>query len=143
MGRRDDRPHRRNRRSPRRSVTSTGSSGTACERAGRSAPPAATWTANWSAGTNWTDWTKRHERSGSDGRPRLPTDRMPGEVKMVLVLRGELRLTAGKTAVQAAHAAVMLAESTRVSHPKWLAVWRQQGQKKIALLANDLDEMEE
>jgi PTH2 family peptidyl-tRNA hydrolase len=68
---------------------------------------------------------------------------MPGEVKMVLVLRGELRLTAGKTAVQAAHAAVMLAESTRVSHPKWLAVWRQQGQKKIALLANDLDEMEE
>lgn len=64
-----------------------------------------------------------------------------GERKMVLVLRGELRLSAGKAAVQAAHAAVMLVEQARRREEGALAEWLAQGQKKIALLVPTLDEM--
>lgn len=61
---------------------------------------------------------------------------------MVLVLRGELRLTAGKSAVQAAHAAVMLVEKAFEKDRERLDVWRRQGQKKIALVVATLDELE-
>jgi len=60
---------------------------------------------------------------------------------MVLVLRGELRLTAGKAAVQAAHAAVLLVEKVGERHPDQLLAWRREGQKKIALVVPTLDEM--
>ena len=68
----------------------------------------------------------------------------PGEYKMVLVLRGELRLTAGKAAVQAAHAAVILAdEGGSGRRSETLKVWKAQGARKIAVVAKDLDEMRE
>lgn len=60
---------------------------------------------------------------------------------MVLVLRGELRLTPGKAAVQAAHAAVMLVRRAEERDREGLAVWLRQGQKKIALIAQSLDEL--
>jgi PTH2 family peptidyl-tRNA hydrolase len=66
----------------------------------------------------------------------------PGAYKMVLVLRGELRLTAGKAAVQAAHAAVELVRLAEKRRPEWLAEWLAQGQKKIALSASTLDELQ-
>lgn len=75
----------------------------------------------------------------------MPTERIfrePGEYKMVLVLRGELRLTAGKSAVQAAHAAVLLVERARSRGDRALAGWLQQGQKKIALVVPTLPELE-
>lgn len=62
-------------------------------------------------------------------------------MKMVLVLRGELRLTAGKSAVQAAHAAVMLVERGLEKDRERLDLWRRQGQKKIALVVATLDEL--
>lgn len=63
--------------------------------------------------------------------------------KMVLVVRGELRLTPGKTAVQVAHAAVMLVEAASRHAAKELDAWRAEGQKKIAVVAATLEEMEE
>jgi peptidyl-tRNA hydrolase, PTH2 family len=63
------------------------------------------------------------------------------EWKMVLVLRGELRLTAGKAAVQAAHAAVMLYERAESRSAAALKAWLAQGQKKIALVVPTLDEL--
>ena len=63
--------------------------------------------------------------------------------KMVLVVRGELRLTAGKAAVQVAHAAVDLVELARSRSPADLAEWKRQGQRKIALVASSLSEMED
>jgi len=63
--------------------------------------------------------------------------------KMVLVVRGELRLTPGKAAVQVAHAAVMLTELAARHHARELEEWRSEGQKKIALVAPTLAEMEE
>lgn len=61
---------------------------------------------------------------------------------MVLVVRGELRLTAGKAAVQVAHAAVMLVRRAEGRDAERLAAWLAQGQKKIALVASTLEEME-
>jgi peptidyl-tRNA hydrolase, PTH2 family len=63
--------------------------------------------------------------------------------KMVLVLRGELRLTAGKAAVQAAHAAVMLVGLARTKDPESLRHWEAEGQKKIALVVPTLAELED
>ncbi|MFZ0699156.1 MAG: aminoacyl-tRNA hydrolase [Thermoplasmata archaeon] len=73
--------------------------------------------------------------------PRSPRAAPRGERKMALVLRGELRLSAGKDAVQAAHAAVMLVEQARRRDEQGLAEWLAQGQKKIALAVETLDEM--
>ena len=64
------------------------------------------------------------------------------EVKMVLVVRGELRLTSGKMAAQVAHAAVMLAERAATRERNLLEAWRQQGQRKIVLVVERLDELE-
>lgn len=61
--------------------------------------------------------------------------------KMVLVLRGELRLTAGKAAVQAAHAAVMLVLQGQKRRGEGLTPWLDQGQKKIAVVAPTLVDM--
>jgi len=61
---------------------------------------------------------------------------------MVLVLRGERRLTAGKAAVQVAHAAVMLVELARKRQAGAVDAWLSEGQKKIAVVAKDLEEME-
>ena len=76
----------------------------------------------------------------------MPSNRSEGaggEYKMVLILRGELRLTAGKAAVQAAHAAVMLARRAESKDARYLEEWLRQGQKKIALEVATLAEMEE
>ena len=73
------------------------------------------------------------------GRP----SRSPSEHKMALVLRGELRLTAGKAAVQAAHAAVMLVQLQERHPSRAFSEWLREGQKKIALLVPTLAELEE
>jgi peptidyl-tRNA hydrolase, PTH2 family len=64
------------------------------------------------------------------------------EYKMVVVLRGELRLTAGKAAVQAAHAAVLLYRDAERRNPAALDAWLAAGQKKIALEVSTLAELE-
>ncbi len=75
----------------------------------------------------------------SDRRSRAP----PGEYKMVLVVRGEIRLTAGKAAVQVAHAAVLLVEQAIDRGRPELDPWRAQGQKKIALVAPTLADLQQ
>jgi len=75
--------------------------------------------------------------------PHSPRGTERGERKMVLILRGELRLSAGKAAVQAAHAAVMLVELARRREEEGLVPWLAQGQKKVALSVSTLAEMVE
>lgn len=65
-----------------------------------------------------------------------------GAYKMVLILRGELRLSAGKSAVQAAHAAVLLVRRAEARARTELDRWLEEGQKKIALSLETLEEME-
>ena len=63
--------------------------------------------------------------------------------KIVLVVRGELRLTPGKAAVQVAHAAVMLTLQAQKRQPNLLRRWLDEGQKKIAVVTPTLDAMVE
>ncbi len=63
--------------------------------------------------------------------------------KVVLVVRGELRLTPGKAAVQVAHAAVMLYQDAERRHAPALKSWLAGGQKKIAVVAPTLSDLEE
>ena len=65
-----------------------------------------------------------------------------GAYKMVLILRGEIRLTAGKAAVQAAHAAVLLVQTAQSRKLPALSPWLEEGQKKVALVVPTLEEME-
>jgi peptidyl-tRNA hydrolase, PTH2 family len=71
------------------------------------------------------------------------SDAANGGYKMVLVVRGELRLTAGKAAVQVAHAAVMLVLQQQKRRGDGLDRWLAEGQKKIAVVAPTLTEMVE
>jgi PTH2 family peptidyl-tRNA hydrolase len=73
---------------------------------------------------------------------RRSPDAVRGDYKMVLVIRGELRLTAGKAAAQAAHAAVMLFQASEKRAPPALAEWLRAGQKKIVLVVPTLAELE-
>ncbi|MGA9840162.1 MAG: aminoacyl-tRNA hydrolase [Thermoplasmata archaeon] len=72
----------------------------------------------------------------------MPRSGAPEEFKMVMVLRGELRLTAGKMAVQAAHAAVMLTRNAERRDRAGLETWLSQGQRKIALVVATLADLE-
>jgi peptidyl-tRNA hydrolase, PTH2 family len=62
--------------------------------------------------------------------------------KMVLVVRGELRLSPGKAAVQVAHAAVLLDRSARARLRAVHDRWEAEGGRKIAVVATTLKEME-
>jgi peptidyl-tRNA hydrolase, PTH2 family len=63
--------------------------------------------------------------------------------KLVVVVRGELRLTAGKAAVQVAHAAVLLARRCEAKEPREFELWWAGGQRKVALQVGTLSELEE
>lgn len=57
---------------------------------------------------------------------------------MALIVRGDLSLSAGKTAVQCAHAAVQCALLARRQHARLMERWRTAGARKICLVADDL-----
>jgi peptidyl-tRNA hydrolase, PTH2 family len=75
--------------------------------------------------------------------PSRPSASSDASYKMVLVIRGELRLTAGKAAVQVAHAAVMLVLQAEKRRGGGLERWLHEGQKKIAVVAPTLADMVE
>ena len=53
--------------------------------------------------------------------------------KQVIVFRSDLRLSRGKTAAQAGHAAVSAAEEARKHRKEWFDGWMREGQCKIAV----------
>ncbi|KYH39842.1 MAG: peptidyl-tRNA hydrolase [Candidatus Bathyarchaeota archaeon B26-2] len=53
--------------------------------------------------------------------------------KQVIVLRADLKMSAGKAAAQACHAAVAAAESARKEHKDWWTGWMREGQRKIVV----------
>ncbi len=61
--------------------------------------------------------------------------------KQVIVFRADLRLSKGKTAAQAGHAAVSAAEEARKRWKKWFEGWMEEGQCKIAVKVKGEDEI--
>ncbi|MHA1917221.1 MAG: peptidyl-tRNA hydrolase Pth2, partial [Candidatus Ranarchaeia archaeon] len=61
--------------------------------------------------------------------------------KQVIVTRKDLKLSKGKFACQVAHAAVFAANETRIKHQKWWKNWYNEGQKKVILKVENLEEM--
>jgi PTH2 family peptidyl-tRNA hydrolase len=53
--------------------------------------------------------------------------------KQVIVFRSDLKLSRGKTAAQAGHAAVSAAEEARKQRKEWFDSWLREGQCKIAV----------
>lgn len=64
----------------------------------------------------------------------------PGQFnyKLVVVTRQDLKLSAGKTAVQVAHAAVTCALQSKKRDPDTFKEWYEEGQKKVVVKAPDL-----
>ncbi len=55
------------------------------------------------------------------------------EYKLVILVRGDLSLSRGKTAVQVAHAAVGCALKSKKTHRTIFSRWFSEGQKKVVL----------
>lgn len=67
----------------------------------------------------------------------LPTFRY----KQVIVLRTDLKMSRGKIAAQAGHAAVSAAEEARKKFSDWWRAWMEEGQCKIAVRAGSEQEL--
>jgi len=63
------------------------------------------------------------------------------EYKMVIAVRRDLKLSAGKMAVQVAHAAVNCALASRRKKSDWFEKWHEEGQKKVVVKVADLNEL--
>lgn len=72
-------------------------------------------------------------------RPMHPDD----EVKLVLVVRNELKMGKGKAAAQCAHAAVMAAELCERKNMKLFNFWRHAGQRKVVVRCETEAEMKQ
>lgn len=58
--------------------------------------------------------------------------------KQIIVFRSDLKLSRGKLAAQAGHAAVSAAQNAFINHKKWWDSWLYEGQCKIAVkVANE------
>ena len=60
------------------------------------------------------------------------------EYKQCIVLRADLKLSKGKAAAQAAHASILSYDLATMRDRK---EWKEQGQKKVVLKVNTLDEI--
>ena len=67
------------------------------------------------------------------------------EYKQVIAIRTDIKMSRGKTAVQAAHAAVeavlLIIDSGRAEWLRWLREWRRTGQKKVAVKVSSEQEL--
>ena len=63
------------------------------------------------------------------------------EFKQVIVVRKDLRMGTGKIASQVGHAAVLGTEQSRKLNKLWLRSWFNEGQPKIVVKVNSLEEL--
>lgn len=58
-----------------------------------------------------------------------------------IIVRLDLNLSRGKLCAQAAHAAVEASEKARVQKPVWWELWMREGQRKVVLYVDTLEEL--
>jgi len=63
------------------------------------------------------------------------------QYKQVIVFRSDLKLSKGKIATQAGHAAFSAAEEARKHHRSWWTAWASEGQRKIAVKVKNEKEL--
>ena len=63
------------------------------------------------------------------------------EYKQVIVFRSDLKLSKGKIAAQAGHAAVSAAQEAHKHHRGWWEEWIFEGQRKVAVKVKDEKEL--
>jgi PTH2 family peptidyl-tRNA hydrolase len=63
------------------------------------------------------------------------------QYKLVVVVRDDVKMSVGKLAAQVAHAAVTCALETKSLKPKWFSEWLKEGQRKVVLRAEDIDQL--
>jgi len=63
------------------------------------------------------------------------------DYKLCVVIRKDLKLSPGKTAVQVAHAAVSCSLGAKKKNTLWFNAWFKEGQKKVVLKGKDLSEL--
>ena len=61
--------------------------------------------------------------------------------KMVIAVRWDIRLSAGKMAAQVAHAAVNCAFAAKKKTPDWFERWYSEGQRKVVVKVPNLDDL--
>lgn len=61
--------------------------------------------------------------------------------KQSIVIRDDIKMSRGKIAAQAAHAAVAAAELARKTYPEWYEKWLEEGQKKVVLKVSSEKEL--
>lgn len=64
------------------------------------------------------------------------------QYKMIIAIRTDLRMTKGKMAVQAAHAAVIAVEEAKRAKLKWVKSWFSEGQKKVTVQIPTKEQLE-
>ena len=67
----------------------------------------------------------------------------PNDCSMALIVRSDLNLSIGKTAVQCSHAAVECTRLARKSYSRIFERWRSNGSRKVVLKVDDLDHLKE
>jgi len=60
-----------------------------------------------------------------------------------IIVRADLKISKGKLCVQVAHASVSAAEVARKLHAKWWVGWLDEGQRKVVVKVNSLEELME
>jgi PTH2 family peptidyl-tRNA hydrolase len=63
------------------------------------------------------------------------------EYKQVIVFRSDLKLSKGKIAAQAGHAAISAAQAAHNRHREWWDSWLYEGQRKVAVKVKDESEL--
>ncbi|MEE9474287.1 MAG: peptidyl-tRNA hydrolase Pth2 [Candidatus Hydrothermarchaeaceae archaeon] len=63
------------------------------------------------------------------------------EHKQVIVVRGDLKMSRGKTCVQVAHASLSSAEKAREFEKEWYKAWKRDGQKKVVVKVSSEGEL--
>ena len=74
---------------------------------------------------------------------RISVDSSNFSHKMVIVVRTDLKMSKGKMAAQAGHAAVSASEYARKNRPEWWSPWIIEGQCKIAVKVRSEQEIME
>ncbi len=64
------------------------------------------------------------------------------QYKMIIAIRTDLKMSKGKIAIQAAHAAVIAVEEAKRMKLNWMKSWFSEGQKKVAVQISSKEQLE-